>query len=319
MKLSASSNSISFLSSKKVKASPPAPSNYTILSPRPTGGKFGTSKRADLWSPPISPGPVRYSNLNILSTNRSPSYSITGKKPQSQTKNPGPGAYSPRLIESKAQNATIGKSKRLNLTMCPNTPGPGRYDLNCTAEAPSWTFKGSRDNSFCTKGPGPGQYEAVDLNKSTGGLILSSKRQDLFTPNQGPGPAAYDSHNSSMLKSGFSIGKSKREEKAKPTPGPGLYEFKILSHSFSARFGKEAKKTLQVLNDNPGSNAYSPGLAKVSPAFTFGIKYKQIKDSPAPGPADYSPKKTGDNANVKIGKAPRFIKAKLGEGKSAEV
>jgi hypothetical protein len=137
-------------------------------------------------------------------------------------------------------------------------------------------------------------------------------------PNQGPGPASYESNNSSMLKSGFSIGKAKRDEKAKQTPGPGKYEFKILSHSFSARFGTEPKKTLQVLNDNPGSNAYSPGLAKASPAFTFGIKYKEMIDRPAPGPADYSPKKSVDRIFVKIGKAPRFIKAKLGESKLTE-
>jgi hypothetical protein len=282
---------------------PSAPSSFSMISPRTIGGKFGTSKRGDLWSSTLSPGPGRYNGLGKVA---SPAYSIKGKNSEKDLKTPGPGAYSPRFIVNKSLAGTIGKAKRNEIFVGLNTPGPGKYDQgNAKFEAPSWSFQGSRDNSFLNCAPGPGRYETVDLNKSSGAAALTSRRQELFFATIGPGPAAYDSHNNSM--NGYTIGKSKRPELISDTPGPGSYESHSLSHSFSARFGNERRRTLEQLKDTPGSNVYCPSILDKTPSFTFGLKLSQKIMSHGPGPAGYSPEKKIENVSTKIGTGKRFL------------
>lgn len=281
-------------------------SSFSAISPRSIGGKFGKSKRGELFESIKSPGPGRYDNPIKPSA---PAYSILGKKPEKITDSPGPGAYSPKLIVNKSNNCTIGKGKRNEFVCAVGTPGPGRYENSfCFKESPSWSFRSSRDNSFCDKNPGPGQYSIVEVKKSVGGAQLKAKRDELFIVSAGPGPASYNSLNNSQQSIQYSIGKSKRPEPNTPAPGPGKYNPKILSHSFSASFGKDPKKTLQFSKDTPGADAYSPKKVEKNLSFSFGLKLQKKLLETGPGPTNYSPEKRIHNSNVKIGKSLRFIK-----------
>lgn len=281
-------------------------SSFSAISPRSIGGKFSKSKRGELFDIGNSPGPARYDNSIRASA---PAYSIAGKKAEKKNDTPGPGAYTPRFIVKRSSICTIGKGKRSEFVVVPDTPGPGRYENSfCFKESPSWTFRSSRDNSFCDKKPGPGQYSVNEHKKCVGGAQVKAKREELFFVSTGPGPASYDSHNNSQQSIQYSIGKSKRPEIKPTAPGPGKYEPKSLSHSFSASFGKEPKKTLQFSKDTPGSNAYSPTKPEKAPAFSFGLKLQQKLLETGPGPANYSPEKKIHSNTVKIGKSLRFIK-----------
>jgi hypothetical protein len=234
---------------------------------------------------------------------------LRGKKLEKPNHVPGPGTYSPKFIVKKSTTSTIGKSKRTELTVTLDTPGPGSYESRSIKDAPRWSFHGIKDSSFASSTPGPGKYNSVDLNRSVGGSSTRTSRPELFQATLSPGPGSYDGRSGKFASLQYSVGKSKRPGVASKTPGPGKYQPKSLTHSFSAKFGNELKKTLEFGNDVPPPNAYSPKSLHKTPNYSFGNKLDVKPGNRNPGPGKYSPNKNGKTIQGKLSKSMRFIKS----------
>lgn len=278
-------------------------------SPKSSGIGFTLSPRKDLFNCSDSPGPGSY---EVKSRDSTRTFQLRGKKKEKPNNVPGPGAYSPKFIVKKSSTSTIGKSKRTELTVALDTPGPGSYDGKIQAAAPRWSFHGIKDASFASSTPGPGKYNSIDLNRSVGGSSTRTSRPELFTstvtlsPN--PGPGSYDSRAGKFASLQYSVGKSKRPGVDSKTPGPGRYEPKSLNHSFSAKFGNEAKKTLEFGNDVPPPSTYSPKSLDKAPNYSFAKKLEVKPGNRNPGPGKYSVNKQEKVIQGKLSKSMRFIK-----------
>ena len=278
-------------------------------SPKSSGIGFPLSPRKDLFSSSDSPGPGSY---EVKSRDSTRTFQMRGKKKEKPNNVPGPGAYSPKFIVKNFTTSTIGKSKRTELTVALDTPGPGSYDSKVQTAAPRWSFHGIKDASVANSTPGPGKYNSIDLNRSVGGSSTRSLRPELFTstvtlsPN--PGPGSYDSQTGKFASLQYSLGKSKRPGVDSKTPGPGRYEPKSLNHSLSAKFGIEVKKTLEFGNDVPPPSAYSPKNLKKAPFYSFSKKLEVKPGNRNPGPGKYSIDKPEKVIQGKLSKSMRFIK-----------
>ena len=59
---------------------------------------------------------------------------------QARKENPGPGAYTPIVNQTKTREArfSIGTSKRDSLVQSSAAPGPGSYDIRGKKQGPQW-------------------------------------------------------------------------------------------------------------------------------------------------------------------------------------
>lgn len=284
----------------------PGPGSYTSRPFTPgTSGTFSTSIRSELFKSTLTPGPGDYDKTSSLS---GPAYTFPHKYTVKVVQSPGPGRYSFKFINKKPNSSFIGKAKRPDILTIPDSPGPGRYDVKkSTRTSPSWSLRGKKKMSVCSLSPGPGRYEAKKL-PNTGFSDVKSKRPQIFSIVKSPGPGRYKVKDlkSSTIK--YSIGKSKRPQVQSITPGPGRYEPSQLSKSFSAKFGNEPKRTLEVISETANVSMVSLKILDKAPAYTFSKKFNVKIDNGGPGPGRYETGKKASTPKVKIGKSFRFIK-----------
>lgn len=153
-------------------------------------GSFPRSARNELFKSPETPGPGHY---EIFNTKVSPSYSFIGKSRETIRLNPGPGAYTPNLLESK-KGITIAKSQRSEFYSVENTPGPGHYEKLQRPSTPSWIFSKDHEKRQYISTPGPGSYESKVLPKGVEHSTTKSARKNLFRIGFTPGPGTYESN-----------------------------------------------------------------------------------------------------------------------------
>ena len=225
---------------------------------------------------------------------------------------PGPGSYSPSLTESSPKISyslnSFTKSLRASKTFKESTPGPGEYPLGSTfVSGPSYSILGRDSKKKVVLSPGPGTYNPsseYSLEKFPSVRIGTSKRENISSLFNGPGPASYSMDFSSLSGPKWKIGSSVRAMfKVNETPGPGLYKIPTagqgISYSISPRKIKPGRASYI---ESPGPGTYSPVLSESSPRAIIGTSKREIMvKSDTPGPGTYSPdlKKSGQNAMCK--------------------
>ena len=290
------------------KESFPGPGAYNLVLPQSKASSvISKSARGELFKCAEAPGPGNY---EVSSRVSGPSFSFKGKVPEKLLQTPGPGAYSPRLVESRPKTAVTTKAKRPELVKVIDNPGPGQYEsLSSFRDGPSWSIHGASNPILDNSVPGPGKYDpSLPVNTVSYGTSKASRPELFPAPSSPiPGPGRYEAPDIKSPKIGYSIGKSTRKSVVSSTPGPGKYNPTLHSKSISMKFGTQPKKTLEFGNDNPSANLYTPQLLKKSPSYTFGSKIEKKFDNGVPGPGSYSAEKTKEVVNVKIGKTIRFV------------
>ena len=287
----------------------PGPGSYTFEFKQLNGKKFPQSTRNDLFKSTESPGPGSYDVKNL---NSAKSFVFPPKKKIQKTNgNPGPGTYNPKFIVKKNNNSLMSKAERKQLNEVSNTPGPGRYENPPVKSSPSWTIRKGKDTSFSSNGPGPGRYESsLNLSRSSCCVTLSASRPEVFVSLANPGPGSYENHDIKSSKIKYSFSKTKRPEKKNQGPGPGRYEVKNLSRSFSAKFGTAPRKNLFQVQNTPGPNKYKPKIVKDKGlSYSFSKKIAVKIGSEIPGPGAHTVTNHDNSQKIKFSTSMRFIKS----------
>lgn len=140
---------------------------------------------------------------------------------------PGPGEYNLKSSKS-GPKITMSSKPKVNSLGEGLAPGPGNYSSNSTGvyKNPSAFTMGSKyGNKVEDPEPGPGNYNVQSEFKLTGMKMGKSKRGDLGTENEYPGPGQYVNHRPTSAGPKYGFG---NEQKSTTTlearPGPGQYE-----------------------------------------------------------------------------------------------
>jgi hypothetical protein len=219
------------------------------------------------------------------------------------SRKPGPGTYSPKLVEKNA-GCKFSESRpksdvEWKIYRASKIPGPADYAAPLLPGPSGGKFSTAKPKNYidweCYRAqqlPGPGEYGAPALPAPSGGRISNSKPKSdvdwlVYVAKQIPGPGQYDVNymdQSSGGKFNMSNAKSDVEWKihlASQIPGPGNYGAPALPTASGGKFNES----------NPKS----------------WVEWQQYRAASIPGPADYPapnmPKPSGGKFNTSNSKS----------------
>lgn len=221
---------------------------------------------------------------------------------------PGPGNY--HLKERSSNMVKFAVSRRTALFQVPDSPSPGEYNIpSCfdKDKAKSYSFSPKLSKST-PKYPGPGAYNVpIIANTSARPVFGKEKRKDNFLNMElvkVPGPGKYSFHSTLQGPNWrFGTEASRKKQEIEDFPGPGTYEIPPVRENIVFKFPSGRKPEKIPKFPGPGQYTFS---APKSPSFSMprAEKFQKISGKILPGPSDYyrettnlTPKSTKKNPN----------------------
>ena len=195
------------------------------------------------------------------------------------TSSPGPGRY--HLKESFNSGVKFPLAHRRPLFNVDENPAPGSYSIQSIFDTKkSFSFSPKLPTSE-PKYPGPGSYNVKDISPSAARAVIGKeKRKDNFL-------------NKSQI----------------PIPGPGLYNLhQTLVEGPQWRFGSQASRKVQELDQTPGPGAYEIPDTKSKLVFKFPSSRKTEKMPNIPGPGHYNIQSTSRYSYFAVSKSEKYQK-----------
>lgn len=205
----------------------------------------------------------------------------------------------------EASKAPFGsKTKREIQFVIPDTPGPGRYDIQevkRNTKAPGFGSDRPDIIDFKAESPGPGQYETVPRTRSAGGFIPAKRRPPLFEVLPNPSPADYKVMKSEEMAAlarsrepGFKHSGERDVLASKQTsPGPGVYNTRTSTVRPARKFAKadrfnEKSYAGTEIPQGPSPAEYVLHEKSIYPGGALGKsnRFTEKKDR-TPGPGKY--------------------------------
>ena len=193
----------------------PAPCAYDPELPksRIDGDRSSFGVRAErkwLEQPKDTPGPGAYDIPDYIWVRRSNSTIPKAVDVAKLSNVPGPGAYDPELPQrGKKANAVFMSQAPRSQSGETDPPGPGQYSPKIIDDVGKVHQKihhsrfdkvGDWLEMSKKKTPSPDAYQKLKTDHGNGVTIAKSKRGDLFDKNKNPGPGTYEVKHSTMFR-----------------------------------------------------------------------------------------------------------------------
>lgn len=214
-----------------------------------------------------------HNSKNILSN----SIEKTRRSPSHKNSFLTPSRY---FLKEKTSNAIkFAVSKRPNLFVASENPGPGLYSIpSCFDKGKSYTFSPKFSKSI-PKCPGPGQYDVKFIEPTPMRTVFGKeKRKDIFFNKELVG-----------------------------IPDPTKYSYRKNFEGPTWKFGSDKSRKYNVIEDSPGPGAYNANFFGASIEHTFPSSRREEKSLEFPGPGHYTPK-APNNSSFYISKADKSQK-----------
>ena len=248
---------------------------------------------------------------------------------------PGPGSYSPQMIEKK-KGCKFSESRpksdvEWKIYRASKIPGPADYAATPLPGPSGGKFSTAKPKTFveweCYRAqqlPGPGEYGAPTLPRPSGGRFSNSKPKTdidwlVYVAKQLPGPGQYDVNHAKDQPSGgkFNMSNAKSDVEwkmhmASQIPGPADYGAPALSAPSGGKFNESNPKSwvewqqyrassIPGPADYPAPSMPKPSGGKFNKSCSKSyIDWEIYKAQQLPGPGQYEPQ--GPCAHIKSGK-----------------
>lgn len=220
----------------------------------------------------------------------------------SKNANPGPGTYEPSYYDiAKQPSKTTFKGRTKTSEdnkMSAYVPGPGAYTPRMVETAPSFSLKSRVGKDTKWEGPGPGEYTVLNasMGKDAPSYTLKPRLPAPTKSNDNPGPGTYQSKTTFGDAQKFTLkGKIPALNMQQVTnPGPGTYSIptsfgSARAFSLSPRIADNSSKHKAYI---PGPGTYTPREAQTNVGTTLKPRLHATNKNDNPGPGTYSPPTT---------------------------